>query len=87
MAAIPASALLGQFAEEITPAGQAVFGLNAQPFVEDYGAIPGEIQDAGRGNVAVSLARKALDGLRRVARSEQARVPTDGQCTIHPANT
>ena len=59
MAAIPASALLGQFAEQITPGDKAVFGLNAQPFVEDYGAIPGEIQDAGRGNVAVSLARKA----------------------------
>ena len=38
MADIPASALLGQFAEEITPAGQTVFGLKAQPFADNNGA-------------------------------------------------
>ena len=59
MAAIPANALLGQFAEQITPATKAVFGLNAQPFAPDYGAVPGEVQDPGRGNVNVTLARKA----------------------------
>ena len=59
MAAIPASALLEQFAGEITPAGQAVLGLNAQPFGDDHGTILGEIYDAGRGNVTVVLARKA----------------------------
>ena len=35
MAAIPASALLERFAGEITPAGQAVCGLKAQPFEDD----------------------------------------------------
>ena len=59
MAAIPVNALLGQFAEEITPAGKAVLGLNAQPFADDYSAILGEIHDAKRGNVTVALARKA----------------------------
>ena len=32
MTAIPSSALLGQFACDITPAGQAVFGLNTRLF-------------------------------------------------------
>ena len=41
MADIPASALLGQFAEEITPAGQTVFGLKAQPFADNNGAALG----------------------------------------------
>ena len=45
--------------EHITPATKAVFGLNAQPFAPDYGAVPGEVQDPGRGNVNVTLARKA----------------------------
>ena len=35
MTAIPSSALLGQFASDITPAGQAVFGLKAQPFTDN----------------------------------------------------
>ena len=43
MADIPASALLGQFAEEITPAGQTVFGLKAQPFADNNGAALGDI--------------------------------------------
>ena len=46
MAAIPAIALLGQFAGEITPAGQAVCGLKAQPFADDHGAALGEVHDA-----------------------------------------
>ena len=46
MADIPASALLGQFAEEITPAGQAVLGLKAQPFTDNHGAGLGDIYDA-----------------------------------------
>ena len=37
MTAIPSSALLGQFACDITPAGQAVFGLKAQPFADNHG--------------------------------------------------
>ena len=41
MADIPASALLGQFAEQITPAGQTVFGLKAQPFADNNGAALG----------------------------------------------
>ena len=53
MADIPASALLGQFAEEITPAGQAVLGLKAQPFTDNHGAALGDIHDAGRGNVSI----------------------------------
>ena len=59
MADIPASALLGQFAEEITPAGQAVLGLKAQPFTDNHGAGLGDIHDAERGNVSITLARKA----------------------------
>ena len=59
MAAIPASALIEQFAGEITPAGQAVFGLNAQPFENDHGAHLGEVHDSDRGNVQITLARKA----------------------------
>ena len=43
MTAVPASALLGQFAEEITPAGQTVFGLKAQPFADNNGAALGDI--------------------------------------------
>ena len=39
MTAIPSSALLGQFAGDITPAGQAVFGLKAQPFTDNHGAV------------------------------------------------
>ena len=58
MAAIPASGMLGQFAEQITPAAKVVFGLTAQPFTTDYGAVPGEVQDTGRGNVSVAFARK-----------------------------
>ena len=56
MADIPASALLGQFAEEITPAGQTVFGLKAQPFADNNGAALGDIPDTDRGNVAITLA-------------------------------
>ena len=59
MADIPASALLGQFAEEITPAGQTVFGLKAQPFADNNGAALGDIHDTDRGNVSITLARKA----------------------------
>ena len=59
MTDIPASALLGQFAEEITPAGQTVLGLKAQPFTDNHGAALGDIHDAGRGNVSITLARKA----------------------------
>ena len=59
MAAIPTSALIEQFAGEITPAGQAVFGLNAQPFENDHGAHLGEVHDSDRGNVQITLARKA----------------------------
>ena len=59
MADIPASALLGQFAEEITPAGQTVFGLKAQPFADNNGAALGDIPDTDRGNVSITLARKA----------------------------
>ena len=39
MTAFPSSALLGQFAGDITPAGQAVFGLKAQPFTDNHGAV------------------------------------------------
>ena len=59
MADIPASALLGQFAEEVTPAGQTVFGLKAQPFADNNGAALGDIHDTDRGNVSITLARKA----------------------------
>ena len=59
MAAIPSSALLGQFAGDITPAGQVVFGLKAQPFTDNNGAVLGEVRDAKRGNVSLALARKA----------------------------
>ena len=59
MTAIPSSALLGQFACDITPAGQAVFGLKAQPFTDNHGAVLGEVFDAERGNVSLALARKA----------------------------
>ena len=55
MADIPASALLGQFAEEITPAGQTVFGLKAQPFADNNGAALGDIPDTDRGNVSITL--------------------------------
>ena len=53
MTAIPSSALLGQFAGDITPAGQAVFGLKAQPFT-DHGAVLGDVYDAERGNVSLN---------------------------------
>ena len=43
MTAIPSSALLGQFAGDITPAGQAVFGLKAQPFTDNHGAVLGDV--------------------------------------------
>ena len=88
MAAIPASALLEQFAEEITPAGQAVLGLNAQPFGDDHGTILGEIYDAGRGNVTVVLARKAalLTECRRLGLST-ADTATTLRTTIQRANT
>ena len=59
MADIPASALLGQFAEEVTPAGHAVFGLKAQPFADNHSATLGDVHDAERGNVSITLARKA----------------------------
>ena len=59
MADIPASALLGQFAVDITPAGQTVFGLKAQPFADNHNAAVGEIHDAERGNVSITLARRA----------------------------
>ena len=59
MTAIPSSALLGQFAGDITPAGQAVFGLKAQPFTDNHGAVLGDVYDAERGNVSLALARKA----------------------------
>ena len=59
MTAIPSSALLGQFACDITPAGQAVFGLKAQPFADNHGAVLGDVFDAERGNVSLALARKA----------------------------
>ena len=59
MTAIPSSTLLGQFAGDITPAGQAVFGLKAQPFTDNHGAVLGDVYDAERGNVSLALARKA----------------------------
>eukprot|EP01048_Picozoa_sp_COSAG05_P014220 COSAG05_NODE_1589_length_4476_cov_118.433630_6_plen_99_part_00 len=59
MADIPASALLGQFAVDITPAGQTVFGLKAQPFADNHNAAVGDIHDAERGNVSIALARRA----------------------------
>ena len=68
MAAIPASALIEQFAGEITPAGQAVFGLNAQPFENDHGAHLGEVHDSIVDNSRSRGRRRSFRFSRRFSR-------------------